>query len=138
MATRAQIDAIRPALNVKITLSASATTDGMEAAIQVVNRQGANVAGYFPLECWISEDANGAGLTADSYSGTVTAKSNCGTILTALTAKKHFLGLTNADGLLTLLAVASANPADQYVACKRPLGGGVVVSGVSGTKWEGA
>lgn len=34
--------------------------------------------------------------------------------------------------------VASANPADQYVAVKKPLGAGVVVSGASGTHWEGA
>jgi hypothetical protein len=137
MATRATLDSIRPPLTCSISLSASATTDGMEAAIQVKDRQGNNVAGVFPLEVYYSESSAGIGLTADAYSGTLTAVSNKGAILTALTAKKHVSAVTNASGLLTLLVVDSANPADQYVCVKRPYGAGVIVSAASGTNWEG-
>lgn len=129
---------VRPALRCTITLAASATTDGMEAAIQVVDSRGVPVAGPHQIEAWISEDATGLGLTADSYSGSVTAVSNKGSILTALTAKKHVLALTNAAGLLTLLAVDSANPADQYVCASVRGGSGYTVSAPSGTNWEGA
>ncbi len=137
MAQNAVLTQLRPPLTVSISLAASATTDGMEAAIQVKDRQGNNVAGVFPLEVWYSEAATGIGLTADAYSGALTAVANKGAILSALTAKKHVSAVTNASGLLTLLVVDSANPADQYVAVKRPYGAGVVVSAVSGTNWEG-
>ena len=123
---------------VQITLAASATTDGCEASYQVVDSAGAAVAGVFAIEAWISESAAGAGLTADSASGALTAVSTKGTILTALTAKKHVSAVTNASGLLTLLIVDSANPTDQYFACKAPATGRVVVSAASGTNWEGA
>lgn len=124
------------AISCSISLAASATTDGLEATIQVVNARGDALAGVRKLEVWISEDAEGEGLTADSYSGAVTA--TVGTILTALTAKKHFECLTSADGIVKLLAVASANPADQYICVNRPDGEGVIVSVASGTNWEGA
>jgi hypothetical protein len=124
------------AVSWSISLAASATTDGLEASYQAVDSRGAAVAGVRPIEAWISEASTGIGLTADSYSGTVTASS--GSIHTALTAKKHFRGVTNASGLLKLLAVDSANPADQYFCATNPNGESVVVSAVSGTNWEGA
>lgn len=121
-----------------ISLAASATTDGLEAAYQAIDSRGASVPGVRPIEAWISEASTGIGLTADTYSGTVTAVASSGSIHTALTAKKHFRGVTNADGLFKILAVDSANPADQYFCASRPDGEGVVVSAVSGTNWEGA
>lgn len=138
MAGTAELTQVRPPINVRITLAASATTDGMEAAIQVIDRRGAPVAGVFPLEVYYSLDANGIGLTTTAYSGALTAVSNKGAILTALTAKKHVSAVTNASGLLTLLVVDSSNSAVEYVCVKRPYGAGVVVSAVSGTNWEGA
>lgn len=119
-----------------VDLAASSTTDGMDITITAVNGKGETVAAVTPVEVWISEDEDGIGLTADSYSGTVTA--GTGSIHTALTAKKHFLGVTAATGIMVLTAVDSGNPTDQYVAVSKPDRRGVVVSGASGTNWEGA
>ncbi len=121
--------------SVSIALAASATTDGMEATITCLDASGARIPRMQKLEVWISESATGAGLTADSYSGAVTAAT--GTILTALTAKKHLSIVTAASGIAVILAVDSANPTDQYVAAAIP-NGRVFVSGASGTNWEGA
>lgn len=138
-ASAAEINALDGiAVTTTIALAASATTDGMEFTITAKDAAGATVAGVHALEVWISEAATGIGLTADSYSGTVTAVSTFGSIHTALTAKKHFLVVTNAAGIFKGLAVDSANPTDQYVVAKNPLGAGVIVSAASGTSWEGA
>jgi len=119
-----------------IDLAASATTDGMDITITAVDNTGATVAKAVPFQMWISEAATGIGLTADSYSGTVTA--SVGAIHTALTAKKHILGVTAVTGIATITAVASANPTDQYIVVVKPDGDGLVVSEASGTNWEGA
>jgi hypothetical protein len=140
MATSAsndELDSIAGApVTFTVALAASATTDGMDITITAKDAAGDTVAATIPVEWWISESAAGAGLTADSYSGTVTA--SVGAINTALTAKKHFLGVTHTSGILVATAVASANPADQYVCVRKPRGDGVVVSAASGTSWEGA
>lgn len=122
--------------NITIALAASATTDGMDITMTVVDGDGTAIAAAHALEVWISEDSSGVGLTADAYSGTVTAST--GAILTALTAKKHFSVVTAATGIAVMTAVASANPTDQYVCVKNPATGKVIVSAVSGTNWEGA
>lgn len=118
-----------------VALAASGTTDGMDITITAKDEAGNTVAAVHAFEWWISEAATGIGLTADSYSGSVTA--SVGAIHTAVTAKKHFLAVTAATGIFTATAVDSANPTDQYVAVKKPFGGGVVVSTASGTNWEG-
>lgn len=123
-------------VNVTIALAASATTDGMDITITCVDGDGTAIAAAHTLEVWISEDSAGIGLTADSYSGTVTA--GTGAILTAFTAKKHFSVVTAATGIAVMTAVASANPADQYVCVKHPVTGVPIVSAASGTNWEGA
>lgn len=123
-------------LTVTIAIAASATTDGMDITITVKDEAGNTVAGVHQLEFWMSEDSGGAGLTADTYSGDLTA--SVGAILSAHTAKKHWSIATAASGIFTATLVASANPADQYVACKNPTGAAVTVSEVSGTNWEGA
>lgn len=118
----------------EIALAASATTDGMDITITAKDAAGATIADVFGFDWWISEAATGIGLTAESYSGTVTA--SVGAILTAFTAKKHFAAQTAATGIFTATAVASANPTDQYVVVQLP-SGDLVVSAASGTSWEG-
>lgn len=120
---------------VTIAIAASATTDGMDITVTVKDADGNTVAAVHELDLWMSEDATGIGLTADTYSGTLTA--GTGEILTALTAKKHFRIVTAATGIFVGTLVDSGNPADQYVAVKKPIGAGVVVSEASGTNWEG-
>lgn len=122
--------------DVTIALAASGTTDGMTITVTVVDGQGNTVAGVRELIMHMSEAATGAGLTGDTYSGDLTA--GTGTILGALTAKKAWVIQTAATGIFVGTLVASANPADQYVVVKRPIGSDVVVSAVSGTNWEGA
>lgn len=122
--------------NVTIELAASSTTDGMDITLTVVDAAGTAIAGVFELEWWISEAATGIGLTADTYSGDVTT--GTGTEWEEIVSKKHYVGLTNASGVLVATAVASANPADQYVAVKHPVTGRILVSSASGTNWEGA
>lgn len=136
-ANAAEINALDgAATSVTIALAASGTTDGMQITITAVDAAGDTVAAVHALDVWISEDANGIGLTGDSFSGTLTA--GTGAILTAFTAKKHVRVVTAATGIAVLTLVDSANPTDQYVACRAPLGSGVVVSAASGTNWEGA
>jgi len=130
-----EVDALSGAVTFDIALAKSQTTDGMDITITAIDADGNTVAEVVPFEWWISEAATGIGLTADTYSGDVTA--SVGGILTALTSKKHFKAVTAATGIFKATAVASANPADQYVAVAKPLGG-VVVSEASGTNWEGA
>lgn len=126
---------IGDASTVTIALAASATTDGMDITVTVKDANGDTVAGVFELILHMSEAATGAGLTGDAYSGDLTA--TVGEILGALTAKKAWVIQTAATGIFTATLVDSANPADQYVAVKKPVGPGLVVSAISGTNWEG-
>lgn len=134
VAAKAEIEDLQR--TVTIALAASATTDGMDITITVKDGAGATVAAVHQLEIYMSENASGIGLTADAYTGDLTA--GVGAILTALTAKKHWSVATAATGIFTATLVDSANPADQYVVARKPGGQGVVVSAVSGTNWEGA
>lgn len=124
------------ASTVTIALAASSTTDGMNITITCKDADGNTVTGVHQLEFWMSENSGGAGLTGDTYSGDLTATT--GAILSAHTAKKHWSVATASTGIFAATLVASANPTDQYVAVKSPLGAAVVVSAASGTNWEGA
>jgi|GEM_PF-4111012 len=121
---------------VNVGLAASVTTDGMDITLTVQDAAGSTIASTATILVWISEAATCAGLTADTYSGDVTIVS--GVEVAEHTAKKAFLVQTAATGIATMLAVASANPADQYVCAQVYGDGGVSVSAVSGTNWEGA
>lgn len=123
-------------LTATVAIAASSTTDGMDITVTVKDAEGNTVAGVHNLEMYMSEAATGIGITADTYSGDLTATT--GAIISALTAKKHWSVVTAATGIFAATLVASANPADQYVVVKKPLGSGVVVSAASGTNWEGA
>lgn len=123
-------------VTVTIAIAASSTTDGMDITVTVKDMDGAIVAAVHELDLWMSEAATGIGLTGDTYSGDLTA--SVGAVLTALTSKKHWRVATAATGIFTATLVDSANPTDQYVVAKKPLGAGVIVSDVSGTNWQGA
>jgi hypothetical protein len=121
-----------------IALAASATTDGMTITVTVLDAGGKPVPETTTFTLWMSEAATGAGLTGDTYSGDLTIVSGYGLILVPLTAKKAWIVQTNSSGVFKATLVDSGNPADQYVVAALPLAGGVVVSSVSGTNWEGA
>jgi len=136
-ATAAELNSVDGiGVTITIGLAASATTDGMDITVTVKDAAGATVAAVHQLEIWMSEAATGIGLTADAYSGDLTATT--GAILSEHTAKKHWSVVTAATGIFAATLVDSANPVDQYVAAKRPFGAGLVVSAASGTNWEGA
>ena len=120
-----------------LALAASATTDGMDITATAVDYNGAPIAGVRVFDLYMSEDANGIGLTGDTYSGSLTAVATYGAVLSTLTTKKHFRCATNANGVFKGTLVDSANPADQYAVACNPAGGAVAVSAVSGTNWEG-
>lgn len=122
--------------DVRVTLAPSATANGMDIYIQAIASNGEALAGVHQLELWMSESSLGLGLTADTYSGALTAVK--GSVLTAYTAKKHISAVTDANGLLQLLLVDTAKPADQFVAVRRPFDGGLIVSQASGSNWQGA
>ena len=67
------------------------------------------------LNIWLSDDAQGEGLTATTASGTVTAKSAEGTDLTALTAKKHLIGVTKAGAGTFILEITDTAKTGFYV-----------------------
>ena len=118
--------------NVTIAYAASVTTDGIEATFTVTDRSGTTIAAIHTLDIHVSDDADGSGLTATAASGALTAAT--GTILTALTAKKHAIVNTAVTGIATLLLVDSANTADERFVCKnpstsRPIVGAATVAG---------
>lgn len=115
--------------------SAGNSTDEANITITVKDAAGATIAAAHRLEVYLSESTTCQGLTADAYSGALTAET--GNILTALTAKKHVLANTATTGILVLSLVDSANPADQYACVITPRSGKPVVSAASGTNWEG-
>lgn len=125
-ATTAELNMLDDSANtVTIAYAASATTDGIEATFTVTDAAGTAIDAIHTLEVYISDDADGSGLTATAASGALTAAA--GTILTAHTAKKHVTCNTNASGVLTLLLVDSANTADERFCCRNPFNGKAIV-----------
>lgn len=122
--------------SIDIALAASATPDGMDITITVLDAAGVAIDAVHSLEVWVSEDAQGEGLTADTASGDLTWST--GTELQEIVSKKHYTVLTDANGVAVATLVDSANPTDQYIAVRHPLTGKVIVSAASGTNWEGA
>lgn len=120
-----KINDVAVAASCSVAYAASATTDGIEATITVLDGEGNAIAAIHTLEVYISDDADGAGLTATAASGALTAAT--GTILSAHTAKKHVSCNTAATGIVTLLLVDSANTAGERFCVKVPSTGKVVV-----------
>jgi len=121
--------------NVSIALAASGTTDGMAITVTTLDSDGNTIAGIYAYEMYMSEAATGIGLTADTYSGDLTAVT--GGIAAVRTAKKAWLVQTHTTGVFVATLVDSANPVDQYVVVVLP-SGQRVVSAASGTSWQGA
>jgi len=86
-----------------------------EVLIALKDSLGVAVAGVFALDVYLSDDPAGAGLTATTASGAVTAATSGGTELNAMVAKKAFRVLTKADGTYKLSITDSAKTA--FVVC---------------------
>lgn len=110
---------------VTIALAAGAA-NSFDATITVKDKDGNTIAARHVLEVWISDDADGNGLTATAASGALTAST--GTILTALTAKKHVRLTTAATGIAVLNLVDSAKTQGERVVVTNPASNRPVVS----------
>jgi hypothetical protein len=98
-----------------------------EVTIQPRDGAGNALAGIRNLELWLSDAATGAGLTGTTASGAVAVKSNEGTDLTDLAAKKHKLVQTKAAGTYVLSITDSAKTGF-YVCVRHPVTGVPIVS----------
>lgn len=114
-----------------ITLAAGAA-NVMGITIQLKDALGTNLAERRRVEFYMSTDAEGDGLTGSTYSGDFAATT--GVILSALTAKKHITGLTDATGKIVLTLTDTNKPATERVCVVLP-GGKLSVSAVSGANW---
>ena len=101
--------------------------DVVEVPISVLDGNGDLVAQPHVLLVWLSDAATGAGLTATTASGTVTAKSASGAVLGTLTAKKALVVQTLATGVFTLEITDTANTTFR-VCAQNPYSGEVFVS----------
>lgn len=106
--------------------AAAGAANIMVVTIQSKDAAGANIAFRQRLEAYITEDANGVGLTGDTISGDATWGAN--EEVEEIVSKKRFTVLTTAAGVATLSIEDSAKPADQRVAVVHPLTGKLIVS----------
>lgn len=111
--------------NVTISYAPGVATDSIVATFQVTDLNGNDLENTYALECYISDDDDGKGLTSTSASGALTDGS--GEILSVLTAKKHVKAVTNDNGELELELVDSANTAFEYFCVVNPSDGRVIV-----------
>jgi len=126
-ATAAELNAAADdvAADVTISYAASGTTDGIEATYTVVDAAGAAIDAIHNLDVYISDDADGSGLTATSASGALSVTT--GTQLEEKTAKKHLNINTNASGVAVLRLVDSANTAGERFCVRNPATGKIIV-----------
>jgi len=103
-----------------------------DVTIQAVDADGADLAGVYMLDVFLSDAATGLGLTATSASGTVTAKSASGAVVGTYTAKKALRVQTLADGSF-VLEITDTAKTEFYVAATLPTVGLPVVSAVLAT-----
>lgn len=98
-----------------------------EVTIQVTDDEGEALAGVFGLDVWLSDAADGEGLTGTAASGTVTVKSSSGTVLGTYTAKKALRVQTKDDGTF-ILEITDTGKTGFYVAAIVPATGAAAVS----------
>src|SRR5262249_22329113 len=80
---------VKPAATISFAAGALNVTN---VTVQLKDAFGNNLAERRYVELYMTQDVNGAGLTAAAYSGAIAAVT--GVILTQITAKKHFNGQT--------------------------------------------
>lgn len=126
-ATAAELNQLDAAPNSVTLAIAAGGTNVSEVTLTVQDAAGATLTGIRNLEIWLSDAATGAGITGTTASGTVTAKTSEGTVLTALTAKKHLIGQTKAAGTF-VLEITDTAKSGFYVCAAHPLTGAIFAS----------
>lgn len=110
-----------------VTFAAAAgAANVMVVTCTLKDAAGATLAARRRVEFYITEDANGVGLTADTISGDATWGAN--QEVEEIVSKKRFTVLTGSDGIATLSIEDSAKPTDQRVAAVLPMSGALIVS----------
>ena len=127
-----QASARGAAAKAAVSLAAGAN-NVMAVTITVQDEDGNTVAGVHQLDVWASELSTGLALTGDTYSGDLVA--SAGYILASPTAKKRWTVLTAATGIFTGNLTDTAEPQDQYIVVKNPVGAGITVSAISAGKF---
>lgn len=95
---------------------AAGTTNIAEVTISVLDADGEVVdAGVAPLDVYLSDDADGNGLTATTASGGIAAKSGEGVDLETVTAAKHLRCLTKNDAGTYVLQITDSAKTGFYV-----------------------
>lgn len=121
---------------VTIAYAAGTGTDNLVCTLTVKDAAGATIDAVHRLEVFITDDDIGGVLTSTSASGALTATT--GSILTALTAKKHVIITTAATGIAVLDLVDSANTAGERFCVVHPVNGKVIVGEeTAATDYEG-
>lgn len=98
-----------------------------EVTITVKDAAGTAIDNVHVLEVYLSDSSVGAGLTATTASGTVTAKAASGAVLSTLTDKKHLRVSTLATGVF-VLEITDTAKTGFYVCAVNPLNGKVFAS----------
>lgn len=93
---------------------------------------GNTIAAIRELDVYISEDATGIGVSADSYSTGAAITDGTGT---EIVAEKVFKVQTGADGVFAISITDSGTPADQYGVAVIPATGELAVSAASAALW---
>lgn len=99
-------------LPISVSMSAAAgATNITEVTITVKDAANNTVAAVHHMDVWLSDDADGAGLTGTTASGTVTNKTASGIVLSTYTAKKALRVQTLKTGIFVLEITDSAKTA---------------------------
>lgn len=109
--------------------AAAAASTVAEVTITVKDANGDPPAKPLMMDVWLSDAATGAGLTGTTASGTVTAKSASGIVITTYTAKKALRVQTLANGTFVLEITDSAKTAF-FVCAQNPGTGATEVATV--------
>ena len=136
-ATAAELNAI---VNLPAAVTFSAAAGGAnvaEVTITIEDADGDPPEKPVNLDVWLSDADTGAGLTATTASGTVTAKSASGIVLDTFTAKKSLRCQTLANGTFVLEITDSSKTAF-YVCAQNPGTGATEVATVLATGDYGA
>ncbi len=110
-------------------VAAAGGSNVAEVAVTIQDGEGTDIAEANTYTIWLSDAATGAGLTATSASGTVTAKTASGEVFGTLTAKKALVVQSLATGVFTLEITDTAKTGF-YVCIQNPVTGAVHVSDV--------
>jgi len=133
-ATAAEVNLIDNAVASATAVPTAGATDVCIFTVTLKDAAGVAMASRRAVLVYITEDANGDGVSADTYS-TGAAVSD-GVLIAALTANKVFLVLAGADGLAAISITDSAKPADQRLVVIDPVTGRVLaVSAASAALW---